>query len=199
IQDEQKQQQKRQQAAANRESDSDISMPNGFIFEFQLHSTHGDAYYIGLNGLEFYDENGERIGLIKQNIAAYPHSVNTLNPGTDDDVRTPDKLIDGENDDIDGSHSWIAPILPNVINRVFVIFDRPTSVSMIKIWNYAKTPNRGVREFSLLVDDLLVWTGILDKMNENQSENDMQQVPFNTILFADERILTEHEKQTVLE
>ncbi|CAF3733636.1 unnamed protein product [Adineta steineri] len=199
IQDEQKQQQKRQQAAANRESDSDISMPNGFIFEFQLHSTHGDAYYIGLNGLEFYDENGERIGLIKQNIAAYPHSVNTLNPGTDDDVRTPDKLIDGENDDIDGSHSWIAPILPNVINQVFVIFDRPTSVSMIKIWNYAKTPNRGVREFSLLVDDLLVWTGILDKMNENQSENDMQQVPFNTILFADERILTEHEKQTVLE
>jgi hypothetical protein len=45
------------------------------------------------------------------------------------------------------------------------------------------------------VDDLLVWTGILDKMNDNQK----QQVPFNTILFSDERILTEHEKQTVLE
>jgi hypothetical protein len=45
-----------------------------------------------------------------------------------------------------------------------------------------------------LVDDLLVWTGILDKMNENQKH-----VPFNTILFSDEKILTEHEKQTVLE
>ena len=31
-------------------------------------------------------------------------------------------------------------------------------------------------------------------MNANQ-----KQVPFNTILFSDERILTEHEKQTVLE
>ena len=51
----------------------------------------------------------------------------------------------------------------------------------------------------LLVDDLLVWTGILDKMNENETEQSKQQVPFNTILFSDERILTEHEKQTVLE
>jgi hypothetical protein len=35
---------------------------------------------------------------------------------------------------------------------------------------------------------------MLDKMNEGE-----QQVPFNTILFSDESILTEHEKQTVLE
>jgi hypothetical protein len=34
-------------------------------------------------------------------------------------------------------------------------------------------------------------------MNENPGGK--QEVPFNTILFSDERILTEHEKQTVLE
>lgn len=36
------------------------------IYEFQLHSTHGDTYYIGLNGIEFYNENGEQIGLTEQ-------------------------------------------------------------------------------------------------------------------------------------
>jgi hypothetical protein len=36
-------------------------------------------------------------------------------------------------------------------------------------------------------------------MNEGEGEKQQQEVPFNTILFSDERMLTEHEKQTVLE
>lgn len=74
----------RQVASADSDADADISMPNGcksnckvfsghrhsvfftVIYEFQLHATHGDAYYIGLNGIEFYDEHGERIGLTEQ-------------------------------------------------------------------------------------------------------------------------------------
>jgi len=35
----------------------------------------------------------------------------------EDDDRTPEKLIDGENDQVDGTHCWIAPILPNVVCR----------------------------------------------------------------------------------
>ncbi|CAF4112496.1 unnamed protein product, partial [Didymodactylos carnosus] len=182
--------------------DKIISPKQGFlirrapvIYEFHILSTYGDLYYVGLNGIEFYDKYGEEIGLTENNIAAYPHSINTLNPSVAD-IRTPDKLIDGENNDIDGAHAWLSPILSGVFNRIFVIFDRPTSVSMIKIWNYAKTPNRGVREFSLLVDDLLVWTGILDRTGTN---GETTEVPYNTILFSDERILTEQEKRTLLQ
>ena len=32
------------------------------------------------------------------------------------DVRTPDKLIDGINDTLDGGHMWLAPILPSIVS-----------------------------------------------------------------------------------
>ena len=47
-------------------------------------------------------------------IAAYPESVNVLSDITSD-VRTPDKLVDGVNDTVDGRHMWLAPILPNIV------------------------------------------------------------------------------------
>ena len=35
------------------------------------------------------------------------------------------------------------------LNRVYVIFDQPTSISMIKIWNYSKNFNRGAKDFAV--------------------------------------------------
>lgn len=38
------------------------------------------------------------------------------------------------------------------LNRVYVIFDQPTAVSMIKIWNYSKTANRGAKDIAVSLE-----------------------------------------------
>uniref|UniRef100_A0A915PT46 KATNIP domain-containing protein n=1 Tax=Setaria digitata TaxID=48799 RepID=A0A915PT46_9BILA len=131
---------------------------NGFTYQLQLHCTWGDEYYIGLNGIEFYNHREELIKILPQNIAAFPESVNIL-PSVSGDPRTSEKLIDGCNDTENPSHMWLTPILPNRCARVFVVFNTPTSVSHVNVYNYRKTPERGTRLITISVDDLIIFSG----------------------------------------
>ncbi|GMT00885.1 hypothetical protein PENTCL1PPCAC_23059, partial [Pristionchus entomophagus] len=130
---------------------------NGFIYQLIILSTWGDEFYVGLNGIELRDAEGRLIPLKPNNLAAFPESVNIL-PQVNDDPRRSENLMNGINEE-SASNSWLTPVLPNRCPRVFFVFDLPTLISKMVIFNYRKTPERGVRHLSISVDDDIVWSG----------------------------------------
>jgi hypothetical protein len=50
-------------------------------------------------------------------------------------------------------------------NTLWIMFDVPTRLSLIRIFNYSKTPSRGAKEFKLDADGLLVCMGTLADAN----------------------------------
>ena len=139
-------------------------LPRGLTVSFMLAASHGDLYYIGLNGIKMFDELGNEVILQPQQIVAVPGSINELPEVRErggGDCRTPDKLVDGVNDTWDAQHLWLAPLAKEGTNRIFVLFDSPVTLSMIQIWNYSRTPSRGVSEVHVAVDGLYVHMGYL--------------------------------------
>ncbi|KAE8890821.1 hypothetical protein PF005_g21864 [Phytophthora fragariae] len=144
--------------------------PQGFLLKIICWTTWGDPYYLGLNGLELYDFAGARI-IDKPSITtAAPYSVSDLDnsSGKQQDTRTPDNLLSGLDKNTWEAHdAWLAPFAGSLGNQqgniVYIGFDTPVVLSMIKFWNYSKTPERGVKDVDIYLDDMHLFSGTLRK------------------------------------
>lgn len=174
-------------------------MPRGFSLNIKILSTWGDIHYCGLNGIEIYNHNCEPIiqdKLCNFKIAAQPSSINTLK-GQEKDVRTVDKLVNSINDTFDDRNMWLVPFLSKnneyndsqlgLVNQIFLVFEEPIIISAINIWNYTKTPTRGVREMQIFIDDLLIFQGFIRKAPTKQQFLNNQSPIASTILFTNQK------------
>ncbi|OON14104.1 hypothetical protein X801_10107 [Opisthorchis viverrini] len=146
------------------------ALPLGFVYQIQIFSAWGDEYYVGLNGLQLLGPTGLPIPREAFHIFASPKSVDELYPMAQrsPDVRTADKLVDGINCGPDvAHHCWLAPIFPGKVPSLFLVFDEPVKLAGLRIWNYTRSPERGVQEFSVLVDQQLIFRGYLPKAQVN--------------------------------
>jgi hypothetical protein len=168
-------------------------LPSGLLWQFIFHSTWGDPYYVGLDGLELYDGTGAKIVVDPIQLSALPHSVRDINQT---DSRVPANLVDG-------TAPWLAPLansmtpeehkacvlrcgqeyaaMTNSIappvherlttpaeNMLFIALNRPEPLAFVRIFNYSKTPERGVKEISIRCDGKLVYRGTVNKANPGE-------------------------------
>ena len=123
-------------------------LPMGRKLTFKILKTWGDVHYVGLVGIEVFNNEGMPINFKKSQISANPSDINILSD-YGSDPRTIDKLIDGNYLTKDDLHSWLAPYTPGTPNLIELDIGSTTTISMIRIWNYNKNrihSYRGVKD-----------------------------------------------------
>ena len=141
------------------------TLPNGRRLQLDILSTWGDVYYVGLTGIEVFDEQGELLPIAADSITANPKDVNVLT-GYGRDPRTVDKLVDGYNRTTDDLHMWLAPFTQGGHHTVTVELGESKTISMIRIWNYNKSrihAHRGAQDVTIELDGERIFAGSIAK------------------------------------
>ncbi|KAG6545885.1 hypothetical protein Mapa_012540 [Marchantia paleacea] len=143
------------------------TLPRGRELIVNIVSTWGDPHYVGLVGIEMFDDRGHLIQIkdpLRQ-IRADPPDINVL-PGYKNDPRTVDKLVDNVNLTCDDYHVWLTPFTPGKPHLIKISFDSTSTLSVLRFWNYNKSrihSFRGARIVEVSLDQRLIFVGELRK------------------------------------
>ncbi|KAH8070278.1 DUF4457-containing protein [Aureococcus anophagefferens] len=133
------------------------TLPSGRVLTVQILSTWGDPHYVGLHGLELFDDRGAPVAPVA--IAATPSMEGH-------DPRTPENLCDGVYDTSDELRAWLCPFdaaePPTVTLELAPASQPPTTLAMLRLWNYnaSRTAStRGARFLRCFLDGVKIFEG----------------------------------------
>lgn len=89
---------------------------------------------------------------------AKPRDINDA-LGTDDDHRTLDKLINGNNLTCDDRNMWLTSFIRGKPHYVYINFPEEQNISAIKIFNYNKSDDetsKGIKVMTISADGKLI-------------------------------------------
>lgn len=135
-------------------------------------TTWGDVNYVGLTGIEIFDSNGKQVKIQDSQISACPPDINIL-PGYGGDPRTIDKLVDGHYLTNDDMHVWLTPFTAGEDHTITIDLKQPTTIAMIRIWNYNKSrihSYRGARLINCELDGTAIFRGEIQKAPGNLND-----------------------------
>ncbi|EFJ17661.1 hypothetical protein SELMODRAFT_114454 [Selaginella moellendorffii] len=171
--------------------------PSGHVIKFVLLSTWGDHQYLGLNGIELFDELGQSVPVLKRILRALTYATDNVHvlPDMTTHFSNPEKLFNGVNNTWDTQNMWLSVRDYTEGNQIYLYFNEPVMLSLVKIWNYSRNPTFGVREIEILVDDLLVYKGYVRKAIAANSRHliDSEICPHSILFSSDEQTLRDNE------
>lgn len=152
----------------NSATNSDTSIvkrsPCGRTLRLEVFSTWGDEFFVGLTGVEVFDDYGHLIS-IKPHIT----DIRLLHPESSNEHSSVWKLVDGMNFTCDDCHSWLVPIdqeSKNLYSQAIAIieieFTNVIHPSLIRVFNFNKSRThsfRGVRSCCLKLDETVIFKG----------------------------------------